>query len=108
MELFAYKIYINNWDDKIPSNYEDGMPDFLNFDNIWNAIITVFCLIVNEDWNQILYTYTRVSKNQAFAYLYIYAVVLIGNFLLLQLFLAILINNFTEASDEARKERLLA
>lgn len=38
------------------------------------------------------------------AYVYIGFVVVFGNFFLLQLFLAILIDNFGEASENAEKE----
>jgi len=61
----------------------------------------VFALLVNEDWNYILYTYVKCGKSWIMGYAYIGFVVIIGNFILLQLFLAILIDNFSEASDEA-------
>ena len=51
MEQFAYKI--RTLDDLTPTEYIDikGYSPMLNFDNIINAMITVFCLVVNEDWN---------------------------------------------------------
>jgi len=60
-----------------------GISPRFNFDNISQAILTVFCLIVNEDWNQILYTYVRATDSTFKAVAYIGFVVIIGNFLLL-------------------------
>ena len=79
----------------------------LNFDTIINAMIKVFCLVVNEDWNQTLYLYVRAGPNVVLVYVYFYSVVIIGNFLLLQLFLAMLINNFTNATEEGLEEAKL-
>ena len=60
----------------------------------------MFALLVNEDWNYVLYTYIQCGPPWL-SYVYIGFVVVFGNFFLLQLFLAILIDNFSEASTEA-------
>ena len=52
-----------------------------------------------------MYTYVRATNSKISAITYIGFVVIIGNFFILQLFLAILINNFTEASEKANEER---
>jgi len=52
-----------------------------------------------------MYWYVRCSEPVWQAYAYIMFVVILGNFILLQLFLAILIDNFGEASEDAREER---
>ena len=74
-----------------------GISPRLNFDEMYYALITIFCLIVNEDWNQVLYTFRQgYSKERgSFApYAFLMIVVLFGNFFLLQTFLALLIGNF--------------
>jgi hypothetical protein len=45
-------------------------------------MLTVFCLLVNEDWNVVLYDYIKAS-NLYTAIAYIGFVVVVGNFLLL-------------------------
>ena len=59
---------------------------------------------MGEDWNFTLYRYVHGSKSNAHwkAYVYIIGVVIIGNFILLQLFLAIRINKFAAATEEAQ------
>ncbi len=61
---------------------------------MYYALITIFCLIVNEDWNQVLYTYAKGHESPITSYVFISFVVLIGNFFFLQTFLALLIGNF--------------
>ena len=73
----------------------------LNFDTFAHSLIAVFALLVNEDWNYVLYTYIQGGKPYWMSYIYIGFVVVFGNFFLLQLFLAILIDNFSEASEAA-------
>jgi hypothetical protein len=67
----------------------------------------VFALLVGEDWNVILYHYIRGSKSDrhAYAYFYIIFVVIFGNFILLQLFLAIRISKFSECTEKAILEQ---
>ena len=57
MEFFAYNILVDNIDDQnpVPSDFVGGVSPRLNFDNFINSFITVFVLIVNEDWNVIFY-----------------------------------------------------
>jgi len=73
----------------------------LHFNTFGFSLITVFALLVNEDWNYVLYIYMQCGTSKALALLYIGFVVVFGNFFLLQLFLAILIDNFGEASENA-------
>lgn len=103
MEFYAYRIRVDHDGNPIKSvNQESFAPD-QNFDTFLQALITVFCLLVNEDWHIILYQYRRTSDNEILVTAYITVVVVIGNFLLLQLFLAILIQNFSNATEIVAK-----
>ena len=105
MELYAYRVRVdeegNPLDDLKDPN---GLVPDQNFDTFFQAMLTVFCLLVNEDWHITLYQYTRAS-NRAKAFFYIGTCVIIGNFLLLQLFLALLIQNFSNATASVIEER---
>ena len=58
--------------------------DRMNFDTLDSSVLTVFALVVNEDWNYILYKYARGTNWPAYVgFVYILSVVFIGNFLLL-------------------------
>ena len=130
MEWFAYTVRLTNVNDSHglvpmeshptippraregdpPKTHTPGVSPRLNFDNIISSLMTVTCIIINEDWNVILYEYVYNQTRQGdryYAYGYILFVVLVGNFLLLQTFLALLIGNFQQASERVKQERLL-
>jgi len=88
MDFFAYKIRVDNIIDENPVDPEEegGVSPRLNFDNFWSAIITIFALLVNEDWNLTLYIFKEGYINKYLSYFYIIFIVCFGNFLLLQLF----------------------
>ncbi len=106
MEWFAYTVRLKNINDShgltpmeshSTKGINPGVSPRLNFDNIGNSLMTVTCIIINEDWNVILYEYVYNQTRQGdklYAYGFIMFVVLVGNFLLLQTFLALLIGNF--------------
>jgi hypothetical protein len=71
------------------------IPPRANFDNIFNALTTVFILIIGEDWPGVMYNYTRTfGETGSFITLYFVLVLCIGNLMLLSLFTAILLDNF--------------
>ena len=53
------------------------------FNKIEDALLTVFVLLVNEDWNVLLYWYVRCGPTVWISYFYIMFVVIFGNFILL-------------------------
>lgn len=81
MEMFAYRADLGN------SEYPR-----MNFNNFYDSMLTVFALLTNEDWNNIMYSH--MISVSSYSLFYFVAVVVIGNYILLKLFLAILINTF--------------
>lgn len=75
----------------------EGVPD-ANFDNFGNAFLTTFQLITLEDW-PVVFESTKNATSYA-SILYVLMVVVIGNFVLLNLMLAIMLA-FFEAPDMA-------
>jgi hypothetical protein len=83
-----------------------------NFDSISNALITVFIIILGEDWPGIMYNYVRIydlgeNNNGAPGWgisIFFILAFMVGNFLLLSLFVAILLQNFEEKKDESCDE----
>ena len=51
MEYYAYLVKIDNLEDQNPVDLNIGISPRFNFDIFGQAVLTVFCLIVNEDWN---------------------------------------------------------
>ena len=75
-----------------------------NFDTIVAAMTTVFIIIIGEDWPAIMYNFVR-SYGPPYGQwmsLYFIFVLVVGNFMLLSLFTAILLQNFE--GDEMEEE----
>ena len=86
-----------------------------NFNNVFSSLITVFIVIVAEDWNQVMYRYVRAldadgSGGRTTALLYFIVLFIVGNTVLLALFTALLLksqDSDVESIEEetARKEK---
>jgi hypothetical protein len=63
-----------------------------HFDTLLWALVTVFQVLTGEDWNFVMYDSMATSGN--LSALYFVALLVIGNFLVLNLFVAILLTNF--------------
>lgn len=72
--------------------FHEVEPARANFDSLLWAFITVFRVVAEEDWNAIWYDAWRGAGWHAF--FYFSSCIVIGNFVLLSLFVAILLSNF--------------
>ena len=79
---------------------DDGDTPRHNFDTLLWALVTVFQVLTGEDWNAVMYD--GVAAAGSWSSLYFVALLIIGNFLVLNLFVAILLTNFGE--QEVRTE----
>ncbi|VVC29317.1 Voltage-dependent calcium channel, alpha-1 subunit,Voltage-dependent L-type calcium channel, IQ- [Cinara cedri] len=83
-------------------NFEDGTPP-TNFNTFPIALLTVFQILTGEDWNEVMYQGIRSqSKAQGggMVYaLYFIVLVLFGNYTLLNVFLAIAVDNLANAQE---------
>jgi hypothetical protein len=68
-----------------------------NFDNMYWSMITVFQILTGEDWNRIMYDGWRVQGSTAV--LFVTSVITLGNFVVMNLFLAILLKHFEQRSN---------
>uniref|UniRef100_A0A667IZ54 Voltage-dependent N-type calcium channel subunit alpha n=1 Tax=Lynx canadensis TaxID=61383 RepID=A0A667IZ54_LYNCA len=89
-------------------NFQDETPT-TNFDTFPAAILTVFQILTGEDWNAVMYhgieSQGGVSKGM-FSSFYFIVLTLFGNYTLLNVFLAIAVDNLANA-QELTKVRLL-
>uniref|UniRef100_A0A7N6ASD9 Voltage-dependent T-type calcium channel subunit alpha n=1 Tax=Anabas testudineus TaxID=64144 RepID=A0A7N6ASD9_ANATE len=75
----------------------DTLPDRKNFDSLLWAIVTVFQILTQEDWNKVLYN--GMASTSPVAALYFIALMTFGNYVLFNLLVAILVEGFqAEAS----------
>ncbi|XP_071247574.1 LOW QUALITY PROTEIN: voltage-dependent T-type calcium channel subunit alpha-1G-like [Salvelinus alpinus] len=76
----------------------DTLPDRKNFDTLLWAIVTVFQILTQEDWNKVLYN--GMASTTPVAALYFIALMTFGNYVLFNLLVAILVEGFqTEGED---------
>merc|ERR1712025_590938 len=71
-----------------------GIVPRLHYDEIFPAFITTFQIFTTSNWNDNLYDAAAASGPAAA--LYFYAVIVIGNWMLLNMFIAIVIQRFAE------------
>ncbi|XP_071506824.1 voltage-dependent calcium channel type A subunit alpha-1-like isoform X3 [Diadema antillarum] len=101
-------------------NYDPEQPKpSSNFDTFPIALITVFQILTGEDWNAVMYAGIKSQggvPNGMWASIYFVILVLFGNYTLLNVFLAIAVDNLANAQeltkldqeeDEANQEAAL-
>ena len=71
----------------------------MNFDDFFIAYMSVFNLLTLENWNDILTSSLRSDVNYGISLLYLISWIFIGNYVLLNLFLAILLSGFDDIDD---------
>lgn len=83
-----------------------------NYESFAVAFITVFQVLTMENWQQVLYASMRAAQGsyilKTITAIYYISWIFIGNFILLNLFLAILIDGFAEEDDELSEEDMEA
>ncbi|XP_075909071.1 voltage-dependent P/Q-type calcium channel subunit alpha-1A isoform X2 [Petromyzon marinus] len=87
-------------------NFDHSTPD-TNFNTFPAAIMTVFQILTGEDWNVVMYD-AIVSQGGVddgmFASLYFIVLTLFGNYTLLNVFLAIAVDNLANAQELTKQD----
>ncbi|XP_028033528.1 voltage-dependent calcium channel type A subunit alpha-1 isoform X3 [Bombyx mandarina] len=82
-------------------NFEEGTPA-TNFNTFPIALLTVFQILTGEDWNEVMYhgiqSQGGIQKGMLYS-LYFVVLVLFGNYTLLNVFLAIAVDNLANAQE---------
>ncbi|XP_061169673.1 voltage-dependent calcium channel type A subunit alpha-1-like [Saccostrea echinata] len=90
-------------------NFDDGRPD-AHFDTFPIALLTVFQILTGADWNEVMYAGIRAhgieegDKTGMFYSIYFIILVVFGNYTLLNVFLAIAVDNLTNAQEMTAAE----
>ncbi|XP_030377282.1 voltage-dependent calcium channel type D subunit alpha-1 isoform X2 [Scaptodrosophila lebanonensis] len=99
MQVFGGKF---NFDGKIEKSRS-------NFDSFWQSLLTVFQIMTGEDWNMVMYdginAYGGVSSIGALACIYFIILFICGNYILLNVFLAIAVDNLADADSLSDVEK---
>jgi len=83
----------------------DGYPR-CNFDRFGDAFLSIFIVLSGENWNEIYFDQHRAAWHANFptATIYFICLFVVGNLLLFNLFIAILISNMEGDDDEEEEE----
>ncbi|KAK2502308.1 hypothetical protein MC885_013208 [Smutsia gigantea] len=95
MHLFGCKF-------SLKTDTGDTVPDRKNFDSLLWAIVTVFQILTQEDWNAVLYN--GMASTSPWAALYFVALMTLGNYVLFNLLVAILVEGFQAEGDANRSD----
>ena len=95
-------------------NYDFGPDEPLppgNYEEFGIAYVTVFQVLTMENWQLVMYDSMRASQGssvlKALTAIYYISWIFIGNFVLLNLFLAILIDSFTNEETESNENEMI-
>ena len=99
--FFAGKV---KFDDEGELNLEEGTANRINFEDLIRACLTVFQVMIGENWNSIMYDHMRASGD--ISCIYFISLVILGSIIMLNLFLAILLGNFDRARNLGEKKKI--
>ena len=94
--LFGMQLYGGRF------NFPDGTPR-QNFNSFNKAFLSIFQILTMENWQDLLYSSMR-AQNSALSAIYMISWIFIGNYVLLNLFLAIMLDAFSEVDEQITKE----
>jgi len=104
LELFAYEVKFNPITKELDLSDTGEYPDS-TFNSFWEAFVSVFIVLANDGWTKIYFDHYRAS-NSILASIFFISLVIVGQYILLNLFISILILNFeqTSISQDAYKK----
>ncbi|TGZ73626.1 hypothetical protein CRM22_001369 [Opisthorchis felineus] len=84
-------------------NFTEEEKPRANFDGILQAMLTVFQILTGEDWNEVMYAGMKAYENTHWygvVVIYFIFLFIVGNYILLNVFLAIAVDNLNDDDDE--------
>lgn len=89
-------------------NFEDSTPRS-NFDTFFRSLLTVFQILTGEDWNAVMYigivSWGGIGSSMCIIpIIFFITLVVVGNYILLNVFLAIAVDNLADAERETKEK----
>lgn len=78
----------------------------LTFDNIGNALLSVFQILTNDNWALTMYNLMNVD-NPVIAPIFFCLIVILGSFFLINIILAVILDSFIQVQQDDMKERFV-
>eukprot|EP00698_Gefionella_okellyi_P016535 TRINITY_DN473_c0_g1_i17.p1 TRINITY_DN473_c0_g1~~TRINITY_DN473_c0_g1_i17.p1 ORF type:complete len:868 (+),score=197.57 TRINITY_DN473_c0_g1_i17:5101-7704(+) len=75
-----------------------------NFTNLWQSYLAVFQVVATDDWN--IYMYAMARATSMWALMFYISLFISGQYILLNLFIAILLGGFEDQTEKDRQRRL--
>ena len=98
LEIFSNKVKFNA-DGHL--DLVNGMSPRTNFDNFLSAFVTIFIVLIGDNWNNVMYNYWRGMGSWTAVFFILLQI--FGKYVLLNLFLAILLENFDDIEDKDKE-----
>ena len=86
-------------------DFEDGLPRG-NYDGFLSGFITDFQVLTMENWQTVLFDSMRAPVSKYFTAFFYVVWIFLGNFILLNLFLAILLDSFLGEDEEEEDDEI--
>ena len=102
MSLFAGNM---KFDERGYCDLKNGTPPRAHFDTIGASLMTIFQVLMNEKWTEVMFSAFRCVSIPTSA-VYFVVLVLSVNIVMLKLFLAILLGNFEKARTFGEKKKI--
>lgn len=96
MELYAYRVKFNENNYRLDFSKEGIIPKS-NFNTPINALLSVFIVISNDGWSTLYRDHARAT-NFISSSIFFIVILILGQFILYNLFIAIMIENFEQLS----------
>lgn len=96
MELFAYRVRFLKGTYICDTTSTNASPIRRNFDNFFISLLSVFVFLTGDDWFTNLALFIKCTDGFK-SLLFFLTIIILGNFILMKMFLAILIINFSSS-----------
>lgn len=103
LELFGFQIKFTKDESQVVTQPGQGYSPRNNFDDFYHAFLVVFQVLLSDNWDEIMFSFARVKGSMAI--LFFVSLIIIGVMFFLNIFLAILLENFGVDNDLMGKEK---
>eukprot|EP01083_Nonionella_stella_P278331 946520_1 len=110
--FFMYAVAGQQLFGKIENLDGDNLNVHANFGNFWFAVLTLYRIATGESWNGIMHDVTANLKcsmpacEQVYPLVYFLSFVILGQFMMLNLFIAIILENFEHVAEPHSAETI--
>ncbi|KAH8845237.1 hypothetical protein MCOR27_007117 [Pyricularia oryzae] len=107
MSIFAAQLFRG----ELPEQDEDGEDIKVNFGSIYNSFLGMYQVLTSEDWTDMLYSITGTSQQWGTAWIagvFFIGWFILSYFILINMFIAVIQENFDVSEDQKRLEQVKA